>query len=295
MFENNEKDYIPILKDIFHFAKNEPFHIYPIIKNSDKISDLKKYMESNDNDNSKKISILRKLKSFFLLNKNLIPFFIKKYNSNSSNFYFPIINLYLSEDINEEALKFLEDFFNLLNSHISISKLSLEYIYQKLSIYYRNEDTIKLTESLLIRYLHLLQIFYKDIIIMENNQEELLNFEEKELNNYIYLNGYESGVALSLNLNSTNYNACFPPIDNGCSFFFWINLSDKLLEIYRKIYPKIEISLITINIGTNKFKLILKETKYLQIIIDESESNSIDLSSACQFNKWNNMCLIIEK
>ena len=297
MFENEEKDFIPLLKEIFHFSKKDPLNIYPIVKNSDKIVDLKTYMESKDNNNKKKLFILDKLKNFFLLNKGLIPFFIEKYKSISSNFYYPIIDLYLSEDMTEENLKFLEEFLNLLNSHISISKLSLEYIYQKLGVYYRNEGgKNKLTEPLLIRYLHLLQIFYKDTTIIENNQEEILSSQdEKELQNYIYLNGYGSEIMLSLNLNSLNYNASFPTLENGCSFFFWINLSDKLLEIYRKIYPKIEISLITINIGTNKFKLILKETKYLQIIINESESNSIDLSSAFQFNKWNNICLVIGK
>ena len=87
----------------------------------------------------------------------------------------------------EENLKFLEEFLNLLNSHISISKLSLEYIYQKLGVYYRNEEgKNKLTEPLLIRYLHLLQIFYKDTTIIENNQEEILSSQdEKELQNYI--------------------------------------------------------------------------------------------------------------
>ena len=78
-------------------------------------------------------------------------------------------------------------------------------------------------------------------------------------------------------------------------FFFWLNLDDKLLEIYRKLYPNIEISLIKINIGEKKIKLILKETRYLQIIIDEAESNNIDLSSIFQFNKWNKICFVIGK
>ena len=78
-------------------------------------------------------------------------------------------------------------------------------------------------------------------------------------------------------------------------FFFWINLDDKLLKNYRKLYPNIEISLIKINIGEKKIKLIIKETRYLQIIIDEAESNNIDLSSVFQFNKWNKICFVIEK
>ena len=253
-------------------------------------------LENKNIDNIKKLSLLKIIKVFFHSNKSLIPFFTTKYNSNSSNFYSPIINLYLSDNIGEDNLKFLEGFLFLLNSHISIPKLSLEFIYQKLSKYYRNKGTKKLTESLLIRYLHLLQIFYKDLSIQENIEQEILSQqEEKKIRNYIYLNGYGSGINLSLNINSSNCNVCFPSLENGCSFFFWINLDDKLLKTFIRIYPKIEISLIKINIGGKQIKLVLKEARYLQIVIDESESNKIDLSSTFQFNKWNNICLVIEK
>ena len=295
MSENDENDYIILLKEIFHYSENSS-DIYPIVQNSDKIEDFKQYMENKNIDNIKKLSLLKIIKVFFFSNKSLIPFFTTKYNSNSSNFYSPIINLYLSDEISEENIKFLEGFLFLLNSHVTIPKLSLEFIYQKLSKYYRNKGTKKLTESLLIRYLHLLQIFYKDTSIKENIEEEILSQqEEKQIRNYIYLNGYGSGINLSLNINSSNCNVCFPSLENGCSFFFWINLDEKLLKTYIKIYPKIEISLIKINIGGKQINLILKEARYLQIVIDESESNKIDLSATFQFNKWNNICLVIEK
>ena len=71
-------------------------------------------MENINIDNMKKISLLKQIKTFFLSNQNLIPFFTTKYNSNSSNFYFPIIDLFLSEDIKDDNLKFLEDFLNTL-------------------------------------------------------------------------------------------------------------------------------------------------------------------------------------
>ena len=297
MSENIEKDYNYILKEIFNFSSTDPLEIYPIVKNSNNICKLKTYMENTKIDNISKLTLLKKLKELFILNKNLIPFFTTKYNSNTSNFFFPIINLYLSEDTNEEDIKFLESFLYLLNSHVSVLKLSLEFIYQKMSKYYGNKGNKKLTESLLIRYLHLLQIFYKDPTNIENIEQEQpqSQFEEKELNNYIYLNGYGSHLSFSLNYNSSNYNACFPSLENGCSFFFWINLNDELLQLYSKLYPKVEISLITIIIGGKPIKIILKETKYLQIVIDENVSNNINLYSIFQYNKWNNICLVINK
>jgi hypothetical protein len=106
-------------------------------------------------------------------------------------------------------LLFLKKFLLLLNTHVSFSKLSLELIYQKLSKYYRNKGKKKLTESLLIRYLHLLQIFYKDPSSTANNENE-----EKQINNYIYFNGHESKLSFILKNNSS-----FPSLDNGCSFF----------------------------------------------------------------------------
>ena len=291
-----EEDYISLLKEIFYFSDKNPLEIYPIVKESDNICKFKLYMENKNIDNIKKLSLLKHIKTFFLSNQNLIPFFTTKYNSNSSNFYSPIINLFLSEDIKDDNLKFLEEFLILLNSHISIPKLSLEYIYQKLSNYYRNKGNKILTESLLIRYLNLLQIFYKDNSIVENNIEDIyLQQEEKQILNYIYLNGIGSSIFYNLNYNSLNHKVCFPSIENGCSFFFWINLDDKLLKIYRKLNPNIEISLIRINIGEKKIKLILKETRYLQIVINDAESNNIDLSSIFQFNKWNKICFVIGK
>ena len=139
MSEKEEQDYISLLKTIFHSSDNDSSLIYPIVKNSENISKLKTYLENKKIDNISKISLLKKLEDFFLSNNNLIPFLTTKYNSISSNFSFPIINLYLSEDPNEDMLLFLKKLLFLLNTHVSFSKLSLELIYQKLSEYYRNK------------------------------------------------------------------------------------------------------------------------------------------------------------
>ena len=43
MSENDEKDYINLLKKIFHFSESSS-DIYPIVKNSDNIDDFKQYI-----------------------------------------------------------------------------------------------------------------------------------------------------------------------------------------------------------------------------------------------------------
>ena len=53
MSENDEKDYIVLLKEIFHFSENSS-DIYPIVQNSDKIDDFKQYLENKNIDNIKK-------------------------------------------------------------------------------------------------------------------------------------------------------------------------------------------------------------------------------------------------
>ena len=310
MSEKEEQDYISLLKTIFHSSDNDSSLIYPIVKNSENISKLKTYLENKKIDNISKISLLKKLEDFFLSNNNLIPFLTTKYNSISSNFSFPIINLYLSEDPNEDMLLFLKKLLFLLNTHVSFSKLSLELIYQKLSEYYRNKGKNgkkKLTESLLIRYLHLLQIFYKDpssntttnneneknennIETEKSSQEQPPQIEEKQINNYIYFNGYESKLSFILKNNSS-----FPSLENGCSFFFWININEKLLQMYSNLYPNVEISLISLLIGDKPIKLLLKDAKFLKIVVDKTESTNIGISSIFQFNKWNTIGFITNK
>ena len=293
-----KEDYISLLKEIFHSSDKDSSIISPIVDNSDNIYKLKLFMENKKNDNTNKINLLKKLEELFLLNNNLIPFIVTRINSNSFNFSFPIIKLYVSDDTNEETLLFLEKFLYLLNSNVSISSLSLEFIYQKFSECFRNKGKKKLTESRFIHYLQLLKIFYKDPSSGKNNENnkkdtpsDSSQTKEKQINNYIYLNGYGSKLSFSSNKN----NSTFPNLENGCSFFFWINLDENLLQIYSKLYPNVEISLITITIQKNSIKVILKDAKILKVVIDKNESNHIAFPTIFQFNKWNNIGLIINE
>ena len=292
-----KEDYISLLKEIFHSSDKDSSIISPIVNNSDNIYKLKSFMENKKNDNTNKINLLKKLEELFLLNNNLIPFITTRINSNSFNFSFPIINLYVSDDTNGETLLFLEKFLYLLNSNVSISSLSLEFIYQKFSECFRNKGKIKLTESLFIHYLQLLKIFYKDPSNSKNNENnktekpsDSSQTEEKQIKNYIYLNGYDSKLSIFCQNNST-----FPNLESGCSFFFWFNLDENLLQIYSKLYPNVEISLITITIQKKSIKLILKDTKNLKVVIDKNELNNIPLPTIFQFNKWNNIGLFINE
>ena len=75
----------------------------------------------------------------FKSNTVLLNLFVKRYKSNVTNFYEPIIDLYLdqSEENSEENKKFLEEMLIYMVNISSIPKFLMEYIYQKLAIYLR--------------------------------------------------------------------------------------------------------------------------------------------------------------
>ena len=289
MSENDQSKVISILSKIFYTSQEVPNTLLPIIQNPNEISSFKSYIEDKNINKNEKIAVLQNLKDIFKVNKNLIPFFTRKYKTHKTNLYVPLIELYLDSSISDEQKLILKEFIKLLNSVISIPRLTTELIFNRLSKYYRNEGTEILNESLLLNYLKLLQIFYK----MEYLEE--VSCEEKQPKNFFYFNGYNSGFQLTVNHNTSNFNASFPSLENGCSFVFWLNINENLLKTYYKIFPNIIISLVTITIAKYQIRLVIKDAKYIQILIDKDESNRIDLYSIFAFDKWNNICFVIGK
>ena len=297
-----QKDYIYILKEIFNCPNENSLEIYPIIKNSDNFQKFKIYMKDKNVINSNKVLLLKKLKNLFDNNDILIPFFVNNFYKKSSYFFYPIINLYLSDDIDEENMKFLDEFLFLINSYIPLNKSIFEFIYQKLSKYFGNRSKIKINEAKLLRYLRLLKIFYKDttksenIQIEENNNNNNQIIEEREkqikIKNYIYFNGINSGLTFKENTEPNNGFIIFPSLEKGISFAFWIKINEQILNNYYKIYQDISINLIVIIIGENKIKLELKQNKFLILIINDVESNNVDISSNYKKDDWNIFCFV---
>ena len=298
-----QNEYINILKDIFHFSIDNSSEIYPILKDSDNIKKFKEYMKNKSTNNKNKIFLLQKLKMIFEQNDILIPFFINNCYKKPCYFFYQIINLYLAEDLDEDSMNVLEEFLFMINSNISLNKQIFEFIYQKLSKFFGNRSKINLTELQLIRYLHLLKIFYKNPSINENinnnennNENKKDNIKEKKpkkIKNYIYFNGFNSCLTFFENKNPTNGYISFPTLENGISIIFWLYFDKKLLNNYYKIYQDIEVNLILITIGKNKIRLQLKESRYLIVTINDEESKKIDMSNSLKENEWNFMGFVI--
>ena len=292
---NINKEISLLLKEIFYELPKKENEFIPIIKSSNNIKKiipfLLTYNTNKEEDINQIINFIFIIKEFFKINNNLIPLFMKKsVFSHNMSFYECLINLYLNESINDEDKIILIELINYINSKYSISKHNLEYIYQKLSTYFTNEAKNKLTEKLLYRYLNLLNHIYTDkskIIRDKNN---------KEINNFIYFNGINSGLSFMTNKNSCNLNSDFPTLEKGCSISFWINLDRNLTEEYFKILTdKKYINIIKINIGGQIIFLQLINPDNLRISNKDTCTNEIQINQIFNYNEWNNIIFIIEK
>ena len=224
--EENEKipiDNFTLLSKIFYPKQDNPSLLSPIIKSTDDLPYIFYCLKNQEILNYKeKFKILETLMSLFKSNNNLLNLFTKRCKSNITNFYEPIIDLYLSEneDSTEENKIFLEEMLLLIVNTVSIPKFIIEYIFQKLSPYLRyntkNEKINKLTKNGFMKYLNLLEIFYtnsleKDVMKLydintndQNNVDNINNYIEteksKEIKNYLFFNGVNSKI--------TKFNKC---------------------------------------------------------------------------------------
>ena len=260
--------------------------------------------------------------ALFKQNKNLINLFTKRCKSNITFFFEPIIDLYLSEELKVDSDKeFLEQLIIYIINNVSIPKFLLEYIYQKLAVYLRynsnNVEIKKLNQNIFKRYLNLLEIFYtyaldhnienlynkSDTITNENEMmgNIIMNYfdpeQKKEIKNYIYFNGYNSKMTISINQYSNNINCDFPTLEYGCSFVFWINLDQNVINDYFSINNEKNnnktMKFINFIFGGHQVSLILQNLNNLLFIIDEIESSPINISDSFKYGNWNNICFIL--
>ncbi len=292
------KELSSLLKEIFYELPNNENEFLPIIKTSKNIIKiipfLLTYNTSKEEHINLNINLLFIIKEFFSLNNNLIPLFMRdSIFSHNMSFYECLITLYLNESINNENKSVIEELIELINKNYSLSKNSLEYIYQKLSEYYTNKAKIILTDKLLLRYLNLLNLLYtdKDVSSINNNQDKKL---KKKTKNYIYFNGLNSGLSVIINNNSIIPNTNFPNLVKGCTFAFWIHLDRILIEAYFKLLPeKTYINLVKINIGGQIIYFQLINISNILIYSNNLSSNKIDISNLFHYNEWNNIIFTI--
>ena len=310
---NNPNEKIFLFTNIFHAIPNNPSKLLPLVSSPNDINILFSFLNYNNENTEEnikdenykktiytKIQLLNFLMSLFKINSNLIYLFLKKCKSNIKSFFNPIIDIYLNEHTTDENKKIIEDLLELIIKNVSTQKTILEYIYQRLSVFFRNDAKITLTESLLVKFLNLLNLFYTSSFNDKSTIDNLANFNEieknKEIKNFIYLNGNNNKLSLILNNVSTNINTDFPTLENGFSFIFWINMEKHLIESFFLLHKDDgqTINLINVIFEGHQIKLQLLSVDYLVLIIDdEIKSNFINFSNQFNYGQWNSFYFIL--
>ena len=293
-----------VLQKVFNSLNDK---IIPIINTSEELSSIINYLIDDSQDLNNKLQLIFCLTLIFHENKILIHYFINKCKSENINLLECIINIYLKENLDEPNKKIIWTLFNLIIENSAVPKSIYEFIYQKMSYFYIDDNMSKITEEFLLKIFKLLQILYKDpsklsenddVIKNINNEVVLVNNNKekrKDINNYIYFNGKGSSLSLTLNRNSINVNSQFPTIENGCSVLFWVNIDKQLTEHYFNINKNIAVNLITIIISGHQIRLKYVNVNTFKIVVDEINSNEINISNKFIFDNWNIAILNIEK
>ena len=232
-----------IFSSIF-ISGNKQKDTSPFLISSNAISKLIIYLLDPNKTMEEKLDILTTLLGYFQFNENLINVFMRPifYKFKFYTLIESLIDIYISPTLKSEQISLIEKIIKLILSHISISKSSIEYIYQKLSLYFYNKNKQILDENLLFKYLNLLNLLYS-----ENTCENELKIQ-KEIKNYMYFNGKNSALTFKLNENPTNINTNFPTLENGLTLFFCCYIKKNLMTQFYELNEK------------NKFQLV--EIKY---------------------------------
>ena len=325
--DSTKNSIMSIMGSIFNSIDDK---ILPIIYQPEEIPSIIRYLTDDSNAISNKLQLLSILNLIFIENKMLIIHFIHKCRTENCNLIESIINIYLSENIENENKKIIENILSLIMENITLSKSIFEFIYQKLSYYYIGDNITKIKEEFLLKSYRLLQIFYNGMdlsseelqnennnndtsnndtnsnvtsnsddnskyVIINNNKTKDNKEGNKEIRKYIYFNGKGSSLCLSLNKNSINLNSHFPTLENGCSVLFWTYLDKKLTSHYFDKYKDLKVYLVTINIAGHQIRLLFENLNTFKIEVDENTSNVIDIDKKFKYNSWNNICFEIEK
>ena len=308
--------HISLLNSLFIQSKDSPQKLLPILNSSEKIPSIINFLKDNKNEIKEKVSFLSSLITLFKENKNLIPCFMDKCTSNRSNLFEPLIKLYLDEKVPNEDLLKIEEVIKILIINVTTPKLTLEYIYQRLSKYFtkegENNNKEILKEDKFIKYLRILKLFYGEEIPKDLDQSKIRQnsittkghtntmkiknelIPNHKIKNYIYFNGKDSKLNFKINKESKNVNSDFPTLEYGFSFIFWIYIKRYLIDHFFKLFPSLNISLVNMQIIGHNIRLVLKNTNLFQIIIDDKEIGKVEISnSKFRYDNWNFMCFYL--
>ena len=283
-----------ILDSIFTLDLSENSELCPQIKNKTKIPDLISFLKNKENNIQEKEEIITSLFNIFSKNISFAFLLIKNYLSNDNNFFEPLIDLYLTEEISNDNREKIEKIIQLIYTKMTMTKSPIYYLCQKLSLYYENDHNKEKLETLdvnkMLKYINLFKLFY--LGNNEQNENNQNNINYKEIKNYFYFYGKRSGITLNLNKNSLNPNTDFPTLESGISFIMWIYIDINMIKKYKELNNDIEITLVKIDFNGNQIKLILKDIYTFHIYLNDSKAKTLQ-NNLIKINDWNNIIFSI--
>ena len=273
-----------ILSSIFLYSGKGAL---PILNSLKEIPQLIQFLKDEKQSLEDKMGLISTLITYFKINENIIPPFMRKFLFKSKEYLFiePLIDLYIIPTLKKEYESLFDELFKIILTHVAITKNALEYVFQKLSLYFTNKKQDILNEPILLKYLKLLKLFYSD-----TSSESII---EKEIKNYMYFNGKNSGLKFSLNKSTININTDYPTLENGLSFVFWCHIKKELMTQYYEKEEKNRFKFIVIKISNHEISLVLTDANNIKVIIDDNQSSVINVKGAIKFDDWNNLCFII--
>ena len=273
-----------ILSSIFLYSGKGAL---PILNSLKEIPQLIQFLKDEKKSLEDKMGLISTLITYFKINENIIPPFMRKFLFKSKEYLFiePLIDLYIIPTLKKEYESLFDELFKIILTHVAITKNALEYVFQKLSLYFTNKKQDILNEPILLKYLKLLKLFYSD-----TSSESIIG---KEIKNYMYFNGKNSGLKFSLNKSTININTDYPTLENGLSFVFWCHIKKELMTQYYEKEEKNRFKFIVLKISNHEISLVLTDVNNIKVIIDDNQSSIINVKGAIKFDDWNNLCFII--
>ena len=305
----NNNPIIQLLQSVFNSNDGK---ILPIINNHEELTSINRFLYEESNSLDNKTLLLSLLYTIFNENKMLINHFIMKCQIENSNLLESIINIYYNENLDNQNKTIIERLLNLINENAKMKSI-IEFIYQKVSYFFIDNNITKLNEEFLLKSFRLLQIFYKprktfneepniDENKTDNSQYIIINKKSKkekkqvkEIKKYIYFNGKGSSLSLILNKNSINFCSHFSTLEEGCSILFWTFLDKELTNHFFNVYQNIKVYLASINIENHHIEILFENINTFKIVVDEKSINDIDISKKFKYNFWNTICFKLGK
>ena len=174
--EISEKDVL--INSVFHLNFQSKFTF--LIKDTKNLKNIFELLDQyDDNDKQAIFEVFDNCAKKVLHNSKILMSIILRNDSfNAKNLLTILCDIYINTS-NVQLIKTIKELLTTLSNNGNITKENLDFVYQKLSIYFR-DNKMEITQELLIKYIDILKILYGE------------NMNNPFPRNYFYFSGSSS-------------------------------------------------------------------------------------------------------